>query len=142
MFELGAFANARESIYKKKGSFDKWLRKRMDIGEKPNDRAKVCDMIATNLNVYASDKKYIIITGSAVIDEKKKLIEDLRVRNQDITFEPCDSITNNAEDRNKLGNADGIIFFEKYGISRYRDMDREVIIAQGAGIAVVGYVVE
>lgn len=142
LFEMGAFADACDKIYRRNGAFDKWLRKRMSISEKSDDRSTVCDMIATNLNIYASDMKNIIITGSATMEDKVKLISELCSRNQEIAFLPCESLSNNFEDRKKLKNADGAIFFEKYGVSRYSDLNQEVMLVSSAGVTIIGYVTE
>lgn len=142
LFELGTFANANEKIYRRNGAFDKWLRRKMNVYEKIDDRIAVFDMILANLNVYAAGRMNIIITGSASMDEKVKLIVELRARNHDITFLPCESLTNKAEDRSKLASADAVIFFEKYGSSRYADMSKEVMLTGDADICIIGYITE
>ena len=77
LFDLGSNKDGEPVLYKHNGKFDKWLRR---VGRMSDGTQNAADAAVSNLAVYGSDIKSILVIGTGdAVKELKDKIKDTKV---------------------------------------------------------------
>lgn len=135
---LGTFSK----VYKKKplDFIDSWLRRLAGEGKEwPEDA--VLEMIATNVENYAGEKKALFITGLASQELLDKIQNALGKSLTGVTFTAERDIVNHASARKKMAECEAVILVEEREVSRYSMIQQELELIGNVGKEVVGVIV-
>ncbi len=133
LFDLGSVRDGEQKLYKHKGKFDKWLRKKGRLGE--GDVNSV-DAAVANLAVYGNEYKSILVIGSGETSKGlEKAIKDRKVH-------VAPSLIDNPLARKLLLEVDCVVLEVKYGESKFEDIRDQLKLIMLAGKPVAGYIAD
>lgn len=139
---LGAYRKAEEKVYRNNTIIDSWLRR---IGNYECNNASwedVLDMIIANLSIYAKDCHTIMLSSAADMTLSEKIQIELTKRIPNKIFILANQLEVNSKSRAKLVEVDGIVIVEKYGKTRFHQIDQELLIVKNAKKVVLGIIME
>lgn len=141
LLPLGAFRSAPSAVYRRRGFFDRWLRRSDRMLVEERDSAAVYDLTAGNLRLYAGELQKLLISGSASEADKQALAAALKERLPGAEFTVVPDLID-IHERLKLAEADGVIFFESFDTTRFPTLNEELRLTECAGVRVLGSVLE
>jgi len=119
---LGSFTRKREKRTFSK--IDSLLDKLEGIEYVPD--TAVYERIAANIGIYTEKNQLILLTGTAKEDDIYRITMNLKERLPDLRFESAGDMNKYPETITKLPKAEGIIFIEITGASKYNMIYKEL----------------
>lgn len=134
--------NAKEA----KGAFgklDAWIDSLAKRNFANLSKEQQLKMIASNISLYCEkgDMKHIYLNSSVNCTQEKTAELVQLLTEKGIEVKEGFSILRDAKAMEDMSRADGIVFFEQAGKSRYEDLEREIKLCREHGKMVIGMVV-
>lgn len=133
LFDLGSVRDGEKKLYKNKGKFDKWLRKKGRLGE---GDVNAVEAAAANLQVYGSEYKSVLIIG------KGETTKGLTKAVKDRKIHTAPSLIDNPLARKLLLEVDCVILEVNYGESKFEDIRDQLKLIMLAGKPVAGFIAD
>ena len=133
LFDLGSVRDGEKNLYKNKGKFDKWLRKKGRLGE---GDVNAVEAAAANLAVYGSEYKSVLIIG------KGETTKGLEKAVKDRKIHTAPSLIDNPLARKLLLEVDCVILEVNYGESKFEDIRDQLKLIMLAGKPVAGFIAD
>ena len=133
LFDLGSNKDGEPVLYKHNGKFDKWLRR---VGRMSDGTQNAADAAVSNLAVYGSDIKSILVIGTGdAVKELKDKIKDTKVY-------VAASLITDPQARKYLPEVDSVILEVKYGQTKFEDIKEQIKLIMLAGKPITGYIAD
>ena len=139
LLPLAAFRSAPRAVYRRRGLFDRWLRRTDRMLTEEAESSAVYDLAAGNLRLYGGQIHTVLISGAASTADKQALADALGERLSGAKFIPVSDLVDIRE-RLKLADADGVIFFESFDTTRFSALSEELRLTERAGVRPLGSV--
>ena len=136
---LSAFRSAPSAVYRRRGPFDRWLRRTDRMLVDACESAAVYEMAAGNLRLYGGELHTVLITGAAPAADKQALAAALEERLSGTKFVAVSNLVEISE-RLKLAGADGVIFYESFDATRFPALNEELELTERAAVRPLGTV--
>lgn len=119
---------------------DRWIR-RLAGDDSITEESVVYEMIQTNIQNYAGERRNLLLTGLASEELINQISERLDSELPDYHFEIGRDVLSNAGARRQLAACEGVVFIEEKGSSRYSLIGQELKLAEELGVEVIGVIV-
>lgn len=119
---------------------DSFLR-RLAGDDTVTEEAAVYEMIQANIQIYAGERRHLLLTGLASEAWLKQVREQLSSALPEYHFEIGRDLVSNAGVRKQLAACEGVVLVEETGVSRYSLIGQELKLAGELGVEVVGVIV-
>ena len=139
LLPLAAFRSAPRAVYRRRGLFDRWLRRTDRMLAEESENSTVYDLAAGNLRLYGGELHTVLISGAASAADKQALAAALDERLSGTKFVPVSNLVDIRE-RLKLADADGVIFYESFDATRFPALNEELRLTERAGVRSLGSV--
>jgi len=139
LLPLSAFRSAPSAVYRRRGPFDRWLRRSDRMLVDACESAAVYEMAAGNLRLYGGELHTVLITGAAPAADKLALAAALEERLSGTKFVAVSNLVEISE-RLKLAGADGVIFYESFDATRFPALNEELELTERAAVRPLGTV--
>ena len=139
LLPLAAFRSAPRTVYRRRGPFDRWLRRIDRMLAEESDSSAVYDMAAGNLRLYGGELHTVLISGAVPAADKEALAAALGERLAGTKFVVVSDLVDIRE-RLKLADADGVIFYESFDATRFPALNEELRLTECAGVRPLGSV--
>lgn len=134
---LGAFTKEREK--KAFSGVDSWL-DRLE-GKEYSREDTVYQRIIANIGNYADKDQAVLLTGTVEGDAFSDLEAKLKEQLPELHFEVAQDMNKYPETLTRIPKADGIILIEKLGVSRYKDIQKELETIYSLDKKIIGCIV-
>lgn len=138
---LAAFRSGPSAVYRRRGPFDRWLRRTDRMLVEESESGAVYDLAAGNLQLYGGELHTVLISGAASVADKQALADALGERLSGVKFVPVSDLVDIRE-RMKLADADAVIFFESFDATRFPTLSDELRLTERAGVRPIGCVLQ
>ncbi len=134
---LGSFAHIRTK--RTLSRIDDWL-DRLEGRENMPDEL-VCEMIASNICNFTDKDKSVFLTGTVREETLNSLVIKLQEKLPELKLGYGENMTRNVSTLRRIPEYNAVILVETRGVSRYRDIEREVEMILDMKKDVIGYIV-
>ena len=141
LLPLAAFRSAPSAVYRRRGPFDRWLRRTDRMMVEESESGAVYDLAAGNLQLYGGELHTVLISGAASTADKQALADALGERLSGVKFVPVSDLVDIRE-RMKLADADAVIFFESFDATRFPTLSDELRLTERAAVRPIGCVLQ
>lgn len=141
LLPLAAFRSAPNAVYRRRGPFDRWLRRTDRMLMEECESGTVYDLAAGNLRLYGGELRTVLISGAAAAADKQALAAALSERLSSTKFVVVSDLVDIGE-RMKLAEADGVIFYESFHATRFPALNEELRLTECAGVRPIGCVLQ
>ena len=136
---LGAY----DSLKKYRG-LDKLFYKWRHSGEKKLTEEERTDIICSNIAILCekAERKAVSITGTCICEANRKLFESIvgELKNRGLEAEVEENIVYNTSALKNVTKSGAAVLVEQVDLSKYKEIEQELITLKGNDIAVIGCV--
>nr|WP_024837323.1 hypothetical protein [Clostridium sp. 12(A)] len=129
----------KEEKNRKLSGVDNWLNK--IEGKQIFSREAVLKRIIASISIYTEKDQTIFLTGTIALDLLKSIESELKGTFSNLTFVVGPDINRNPETLTKLPTIDVVILVEKYGVSKYKDIDNQIETIYSLDKKIIGCII-
>lgn len=129
----------KEEKKQKLSGIDNWLN-RIE-GKQAFSREDVLKRIIASISIYSEKDQTILLTGTAELDLLKNIESELKENFNKLTFEVGADMNRNPETLTKLPAIDSIILVEKFGVSKYKDIESQIKTIYSLDKKIIGCII-
>ena len=129
----------KEEKERKRNRIDNWLNK--IEGKEALSKKDVLKRIIANIYIYTEENQTILLTGTVEPDTLKNIESELKDNFNKLSFEVGSDMNRNSDTLIKLPVIDSVIFVEKCGVSKYKDIENQIETIYSLDKKIIGCII-